>query len=230
MDKTPNKTDRVVKPRVGFSFCLDLGMFLLVCALMCVALTGLTLHEWLGFVLCILVLIHLALHWRWFTGQVQPMLISGAYRARINFSLNIALLVMMAVLLLSGILISHQLAPLVGERFGRTQGWSQIHNGSSIVVSALASCHLGLNWDWILAALRRRNPDRAPAGVTGALSPSGCSSYAAFIAGGFAIAGIAALVAFATYFRTAGMELFASTLLGVLVMAAIVRYVFRIRL
>lgn len=146
--------------RTRLVLCLDLGMLVLVCVLECLSLTGLNLHEWLGFVLCPLVLWHVVLQWPWFVAQCRRVLAPGAYRARINSFLNIALLFMMAAVLLSGVLISSLAAPLLDERLGRMPVWNEVHGWLNFVVVVLVGLHLALNWDWIVAALRRRGSER----------------------------------------------------------------------
>jgi len=46
-------------------------MLALTCVLESLSLTGLTLHEWLGFILCPLVLVHVVLQWQWFATQFR---------------------------------------------------------------------------------------------------------------------------------------------------------------
>jgi hypothetical protein len=178
-------------------------MFLLVCALMCVALTGLALHEWLGFGLCALVLFHVISRWRWFSEQFQRMLMPGAHRVWVNALLNTTLLVMMTALLVSGIFISSQVFPLVGAHFGRAQVWKEIHNWSSVVVIALVSLHLGLNWDWIVSAIRRNASNRPVLADITAPLPRWPANLRSWLAGCVAIASIAGLGVFATYLATA---------------------------
>jgi len=135
-------------------------MLLLVVLLACLSLTGLQLHEWLGFVLCPLVLLHVVLQWRWFITQFQRVITSGAWRVRINASLNLLLLINMAAVLVSGVLVSNQSLEAIGERLGRPQVWSNVHGWLNFSLVVLAGLHLALNWDWMIAALRRGRPKR----------------------------------------------------------------------
>ena len=143
-------------------------MLLLVCVLECLALTGLDVHVWLGFALCPLVLVHVVMQWQWFVTQFQRIRTTRAYRVRINTLLNLGLLFMMSAVLLSGILSSRQVTSVIGERFGRARIWSEIHGWLNFIVVVLVGLHLALNWDWTIAALRRRRPERP--GLVGAPS------------------------------------------------------------
>src|SRR5262249_19168790 len=116
---------------------LDVSMLLLVCVLEALSLTGLALHEWLGFVLCPLVLLHVALQWDWFVTQFRRVMRPGAYRSRANSLLNIILLVVMAAVLLSGVLVSNQVRPVVGQALGRIHVWHEIHGWLNFVLVVL---------------------------------------------------------------------------------------------
>lgn len=135
-------------------------MLLLVCVLEALSLTGITLHEWLGFILCTLVLLHVTLQWDWFRKQFRHIMTPGAHRRRINSLLNIILLIVMAAVLLSGVLVSNQVHPLIGERLGRSRVWNEIHGWLNFVLVLLVGLHLALNWDWIIAIFRRHRIER----------------------------------------------------------------------
>lgn len=74
--------------RARYLLALDAGMLALVCVLEALSLTGLWLHEWLGLLLCLLVLMHLILQWPWFVTEFRRLFTRGAYRARVNSVLN----------------------------------------------------------------------------------------------------------------------------------------------
>jgi cytochrome b561 len=155
-----------MKTRTVLLLWLDCSMLLLVILLACLSLTGLQLHEWLGFLLCPLVLLHVVMQWRWFLTQFQRVLKPGARRFRINASLNLLLLVVMAAVLVSGALVSNQSIEFIGERFGQLRVWNEIHGLLNFTLVVLVGLHLALNWDWMSAALRRLRP--VPPGVWGA--------------------------------------------------------------
>ena len=191
--------------RVAFLVCLDTAMLLLVCVLECLALTGLDVHVWLGFALCPLVLVHVVMQWQWFINQFQRIRATRAYRVRVNALLNLGLLFMMSAVLLSGILSSRQLTSVIGESLGRARIWSEIHGWLNFIVVVLVGLHLALNWDWMVAALRRRPPERP--GLVGTPPPNGTApsgrrplSFANSLGRGLAVLLIASLAASALYF------------------------------
>lgn len=148
---------RVAKiPRARYLLALDAGMLALACVLEALSLTGMKWHEWLGFMLCLLVLIHVILQWQWFVAAFRRLLTRGANRTRVNLALNCLLFIVMVAVLVSGVLISNQIAPLVGRALGRPRVWSELHSWLNFTLIVLVGAHLAINWDWVLGAIRRR--------------------------------------------------------------------------
>ena len=133
-----------------FIVALDTAMLALVCILECLDLTGLEIHQWLGFVLCPLILIHVTLQWQWFKTQFQKLLTKGHSVTSKNVALNSHLLLLMSAVLISGLLTSRQIALLFGEYFGSVKLWREIHGWLNFTVVALVGLHLGLNLDWLM--------------------------------------------------------------------------------
>jgi hypothetical protein len=142
---------------------VDSAMLTLVCVLECLDLTGLELHEWLGFALCPLVLLHVIWKWPWFTTQFRKSLRAPDTQVRVNALLNTILLVLMSAVLLSGVLNSNQSIPLVGERFGSIHVWREMHNWLNFTLLAWVALHLGLNWDWVVGLFTPRRRGSQPA-------------------------------------------------------------------
>src|SRR6185436_11754693 len=149
-----------------FLLWLDTGMLLLVIVLECINFTGLEWHQWIGFAFCPVVLLHVVMQWPWFITQFQRLLTPGNWRVRVNAGLNLLLLALMGAVLFSGGFVSAQAVESLGESFGRVRIWSEVHGWLNVALVVLVGLHLALNWDWMIAALRRRRPER-PALVTG---------------------------------------------------------------
>jgi hypothetical protein len=75
--------------RVAFLVFLDTAMLLLVCVLEPIKLTGLEWHQWLGFALCPLVLLHVTMQWQWFAIQFQGVSKRGGHHVRVSALLRI---------------------------------------------------------------------------------------------------------------------------------------------
>jgi hypothetical protein len=192
--------------RLTLTLWLDVAMLLLVCVLEAVALTGLNLHEWLGFVLCPLVLVHVVINWSWCVAQVRRIRSSGKSRIGWNAWLNLSLLIMMSAVLVSGILVSTQVTTILGEPFGRVRLWSTIHGGFNIILLGLVGLHLALNWDWLRAAMKRpsrqavvASPSLPDSSVDYSAVPLAQSRWSNGFRRGMVILLIALLSAFACY-------------------------------
>ena len=180
-------------------------MLLLVCVLECLALTGLELHVWIGFALSPLLLVHVVMQWQWFIAQFQRIRTTHTYRVRVNALLNLGLLFMMSAVLLSGILASRQVTSVIGESFGRVRIWSEMHGWLNFMVVVLIGLNLALNWDWMVAAFRRRRPVRP--GLVGTLPGHANASsgrrpvnFAISLGRGLVVLLIASLAAITLYF------------------------------
>jgi hypothetical protein len=141
--------------RAGSSLVLDAGLFVAFCALNVVPLTGLPVHEWLGFAFGGAALIHLLLSWSWIESSTRS-LFSRDRRDQVNYSLNFALFATLVVLILSGAMISHSALPALGLHIKENLRWRRIHGQATNVAIALVGLHVALNWDWIAAMCRAR--------------------------------------------------------------------------
>src|SRR5262245_18031939 len=98
------------------------------------------------------------MQWQWFVTQFRAMGRRGGPRVRLGGVLNLLLFVLMAAVLFSGVFASRQSTALIGESAGRVRLWHEVHGWLNFVLVVFVGLHLALNWDWVLAALRRRRP------------------------------------------------------------------------
>lgn len=182
----------------AFFVCLDTAMLVLVCVLEPIKLTGLEWHQWSGFALCPLVLLHVVMQWQWFVTRFRGMSRRDGYRIRLSALLNLMLFVLMAAVLFSGVFASRQSTALIGESVGRVRLWDEVHGWLNFVLVVFVGLHLALNGDWILAALRRRRPRRPGSDpvTIGRRSPT----LVKYLGRGFVVLLVASLAAGGTYF------------------------------
>ena len=116
-----------------------------------VRFTGLPIHEWLGVVFVPLLVIHLQMHW--------PAFAAAMRRRTVNDILNLALFVLMTAATVSGIAISKVLWPgtYTPSEFMR---WRSIHEGAANGAFFVVAAHIGLNWQLVLNAIRKRVRER----------------------------------------------------------------------
>lgn len=145
-----------IRPRLLVDGILALAFL----ALMSVNLTGLLLHEWLGIGLVLLVIVHLLSQWDWTISSTKSFLSRLSGRLRITYLLNWTLFVVAVLAFVSGIVISEQALPALGISIGRGANpifgfWRQLHTLSADAVLVLAAIHLGLNWRWVVSAIKQ---------------------------------------------------------------------------
>ncbi len=144
-------------------------VLLLVSALLLAStrLTGLVVHEWLGLLVILPLLVHLLLNWVWlrtaFLGLLRRM--SGEMRA--NVLINATFFTTMTGTIVSGVLISEVVLPTIGlpRLHDPTLRW--LHSFSADVMLVVLGLHLGMKWRWLqrLASNLLRSPQRRPAGA-----------------------------------------------------------------
>jgi Domain of unknown function (DUF4405) len=142
--------------RLRFLFWLDAILLVAVAALQTPRATGLAGHEWLGLAFAAIVAVHLLVNWRWIVGTLRRITSPGSRRSKINLLLNGTLFVFMALTVFSGLVISEVVLPLIGFQPSILRAWRQIHSLFSTLSIVIVGFHLGLNWDWIAGAIRKR--------------------------------------------------------------------------
>ncbi len=117
---------------------------------------GLVFHEWAGLIICVFFILHLVLDWKFVTGVTLRFFRKLPARTRVNYILDVLLLVGVILVVWSGLPIARVIDfswmgfDREGMRF-----WRLMHTSISMVVLVLTGLHLGLHWNWVLARFRR---------------------------------------------------------------------------
>src|SRR5213078_474613 len=96
----------ITSPRKRFIICLDTALLIIFILLLSPRMTGLPLHEVLGFIFFIPIIIHLLLAWPWIRAATRKFFKTASRRTRFNFLLNSILFILMITELVSGFMIS----------------------------------------------------------------------------------------------------------------------------
>jgi hypothetical protein len=114
---------------------------------------GLDIHEWAGLAICFFFIVHKAFNWAWikavsasFFGKVPP-------RVRLNYILDILLLIGMVAIVLSGMKISKTIDFSWLPEFGSGLFWRFLHLSGSVLTLAVVGIHVGLHWKWVLSTV-----------------------------------------------------------------------------
>jgi hypothetical protein len=114
------------------------------------ALTGLPLHEWVSLALAAAILVHLALHWDWVVKVTIRFFRRLFHSSRLNYLVDVVLLVAMVGLMLSGILISRSILPVLGIQLSASPAWRFLHSALADLALIMVGLHFALHWKWIL--------------------------------------------------------------------------------
>jgi len=140
--------------RTRFLLILDIALLVIAVILQAVRFTGLEIHEWLGLVIAIPLLVHLVFQWQWITSTWRRAMAQKQRRAQFNFLLNTLLFVFMTVAVFSGVLASEVVTPDLELSEGRVVAWANVHAFTANTIVGLVGLHLALNWRWIVSAWR----------------------------------------------------------------------------
>ena len=140
---------------VTIKLLLDASMTTAVLMLLTLALTGLAFHEWLGVALLVMGTLHLLLNWTWIVAGVRRFFGPLSALVRFNAILNTVLFILMTIVLASGIMISVVALRVFGLRMLPSIFLRLVHQVSADALLVVVGLHLGMNWRWVVASLRK---------------------------------------------------------------------------
>ena len=163
---------------------LDLTIFAVVVAAANPAVTGLSLHEWLGFVLVVPTLAHLLVNWEWVLRTVVKFFGKVRTASRVNLLVDAGLFGSLVAVTLSGVLVIPGLAASTG--LDVSGAWHGVHLLASNLTIGFTLAHFALHWRWVTSVAGRWVFPAAPAPVarraaapatTAATQPTPSSAY-----------------------------------------------------
>ena len=119
------------------------------------ALTGIAVHEWLSLAFSSALILHLLLHWDWVVQVTLKFFRKLFHSSRLNYVLNLALLIDFVLIMLSGLLISRSLLPTLGLQIASDPSWRFLHSSAADFSLILLGLHIALHWKWILSTTKR---------------------------------------------------------------------------
>ena len=146
----------IASPRRRFIICLDAILLIIFILLLSPRLTGLPLHEVLGVIFFIPIVIHLLIAWPWIQNATRKFFKTVSNRTRFNFFLNAILFILVITELLSGFVISQVALPGLGIKTINDRSWRSVHNLPLNFVVFFTGLHIAVNWGWIVAAFKKR--------------------------------------------------------------------------
>lgn len=110
---------------------------------------GISFHEWAGLAIGIFFLLHKILNWGWIKKVTLCFFRKTPAKARINYILDLLLLVGLILMIISGIAIARTIDFSWLNLGGTRTFWRVMHTSSSLMTLAFFGIHLGLHWNWV---------------------------------------------------------------------------------
>jgi hypothetical protein len=148
----------IASPRRRFVVFLDTTLLIIFILLLSPRMTGLALHEILGFIFFVPIIIHLLIAWPWIQNATKKFFRTASGRTRFNFFLNTVLFIILITELVSGFIISQVILPKFGISTINDRSWRAVHNLPLNFFVLFIGLHIAMNWGWIVAAFKKR-PD-----------------------------------------------------------------------
>lgn len=145
------EANRNVEKRLTLCHLADLGMTLLLLALMAYSVTGQEVHEWMGIGMLVLFLFHHGLNWRWFRSlgrlRYTPLRV-------LQTALVFLLLVSVAAQIVSGLAMARYALPFLNVPIS-TSTARLLHLSCGYWSFLLMGLHFGLHWSIFLGLGRK---------------------------------------------------------------------------
>ena len=145
---------------------MDLGKALIADAVVLVvyaavanpAITGISIHEWLGVGALVVVVAHTAMHFDYLAETARH----AGHRRGIRLAkalLDMLLVLVFALCCVSGLMVSGAVLQALGYYAEGYYFWDPLHAASAKLLLALLVVHAAANWKLIAVGLKRRDVD-----------------------------------------------------------------------
>ncbi|MGX9136016.1 DUF4405 domain-containing protein [Rummeliibacillus sp. JY-2-4R] len=116
-------------------------------------LGGLTFHEIAGLLIAIVFFTHVLINWQWVKNVTLKLFDRRLpLKTKLNYLLNLLLLISMVFIIMSGIFISRVVFPNIN--IGNEQWFKMSHMAISFLVLVIVAVHVGLHWKWIMSVFK----------------------------------------------------------------------------
>ena len=139
------------KIRLGIDLVLLVSMLIAISP----AVTGIPVHEWVGFLVLVPILFHLVADWRWIVNTTKRLFKRQPGEVRFNYLINWIQFVLLLLATVSGIVISEVVLPAFGLVIPVDHYWIAMHEISAGVLTVFLGIHVAMHWRWLANAFRR---------------------------------------------------------------------------
>jgi cytochrome b561 len=134
---------------------VDSAIFLIFLVVEAPRFSGLTLHEWLGIAIGAGIIAHVLLHTQWIIEISKRFFGKAQWSARINYIVNLLLLIDIVMLIFTGVMISEVVVPFLGISLTQNDSWRSMHGVTANLFLILVALHVALHWQWYLNFVKR---------------------------------------------------------------------------
>lgn len=131
---------------------LDVGLFAAYLMASDTALTGIPIHEWLSLGIAVAIALHVALNWDWTVGVLSRFARRLLSLSRFNLIVDVVLFVMFVSVMVSGLLVSKVVMPVVGIEVPFGPMWRILHSLTAMFTLPVLGVHVGLHGRWFVTA------------------------------------------------------------------------------
>ncbi len=149
------KTNRFKINTTKLNLFLDIGLALAFVVELERHFTGLRNHELIGLVMGLALITHIVLHWKWVWNVTKSFFRNLFHSSRLNYVLNVGLLIDLGVIIVTGILISETLGLNLGIARDAQMTFKSLHHLASNFSLILVGTHVALHWKWILSNTKK---------------------------------------------------------------------------
>lgn len=135
---------------------VDIILLFAILLLLSPRLTGLPLHEILGLVVFMPVMVHILNSWQWVRRTSKKIFITATTRTRVNYLINTILFALMVVVIVSGFFISEVTVPALAINLTKDTLWRSVHVQTTTFLMLFSGLHIAINLDWIIALFKKR--------------------------------------------------------------------------
>lgn len=135
-------------------FIIDLAMLITFTLFFNKMVLGMALHEIIGIAIGGVVLVHCGLNFKWIKAITSKLFSKDIkLRTRIIYILDVALLIDILAIIISGLSISRVVCPWL--RLSWLPNLKGVHMFASYLILMIIGIHLGLHWKWVMNTFKK---------------------------------------------------------------------------
>jgi hypothetical protein len=137
------------------NWVIDLMAFIAFFLIVAPQSTGVPVHEWLSVIFVGVFVVHIIIHWQWIIETSKRFFKRIRGEIRFNYIWNTFFFLLMTTALMSGLLISESVLPMLGVSLVVDPFWVMLHDMSANLSLLMLAIHLAMHWQWIVNAFNR---------------------------------------------------------------------------